>query len=229
MQYSLRALLALTACLALAVGVVTWVARSAGAIEAAGTLVAALALVAAGWFRRRRRHLLVPILLAAGALVLLWFVAVDRSVFFERCEHCDTHAYIVQYRVYGIPLSSSKQFVHGQLLSWIARDLGAPCPHKYERVHLTRHWGLLYCARPKIGIVCCFRDPDRDSYYYRQYREVLSLKARKEPQLGEEFRERVLLQQDMDYLPRFFQELRSAKNKSGSQQAATADGGGARK
>ena len=155
--------------------------------------------------KRRVISLIVIIILLIG----LWFLGVDRSWFVEGCEDCNFSRDIIQYRIFSIPIYEIIVREYYPVYTRVARDLGAPCPHKnHFRWHKHRWWGLCYCARPCInGTFYLSAD---DSWYNDELVAKVKAKAIADPEFGAGFRQRVLYNHDWDYWNRFKAELLSS-------------------
>jgi hypothetical protein len=185
--------------------VCAFAARNSDAYAAIGMALAFLALLLASLIGQASPFRKARIALWLVAVMLFWFAAIDRSVFIERCRGCDIHHFTDEYRLLGVSLIASKHNEHSDFFARIARDLGKPCVHEYERGHLVRLWGLLYPARPRIGITCCL-DGGEDDYDTRLKPYLLEM-AKQRPELAEEFHQRVLKEQDYEYLKELFADL----------------------
>lgn len=158
----------------------------------------------------KRRIILAVVALIAPTLV--WFLAVDFSVFHESCPDCHSDRDIGQYRVFGYPVREDI-FEHPSSIERVSADLDVPCSHaNRERWHANRLWGLCICACPcHRGIV---RLSDDLSWYDEHaVAEVKSLAAAN-PGLAEEFRSRVLVEHDLDYWRAFMDKLRGANENA---------------
>jgi hypothetical protein len=200
LRFSLRALLGLTA----VVAVFFSIGSSVGYIEATGALVAILLLTystkAAGDGRT-----------ASAARVLgiavLWMTAVDVSWFREECQDCHLDLDMLHFRVYGVSMARIQHAEYGIVICRIAQDLGNPCPHRFERWHMTRYWGMFLPARPHFtGIVRLVGD-EPPSWYDEETTRILRRRVRASPELAEEFYARVIISHDRDYLRRFIRGL----------------------
>jgi hypothetical protein len=152
---------------------------------------------------------------AVAALGLLWFVAVDECGITELCNHCRSERHLRQYRVFAFVTSETVD-EYRTPVSLIAQDLGAPCPHEYERVPVYRMWGLLYyiSAGP-----CGLFGLAGEDWYDEHAAGIVRSRGQACPELAEEFRRRVLLDHDPEYSSRFIDELREAKaGKQGTAQ-----------
>jgi hypothetical protein len=200
-RLTMRELFALVAAAALCASA----ARNCGRLAAVGIGCAAVC----GWlaYRESRHRWLrdARILLLPSAVLLFWFAAVDRQISLVRCPHCDSHYFAFQYRIVGIPLATTRQNEHGDLLAKIARDLGKPCVHDYQQRPLVRRWGLLLTERQADGMTCCLGiGPD----YAAQVRPKVLALARSHPEVAQEFHRRVLLEKDYQYLRKLCARLR---------------------
>ena len=97
------------------------------------------------------------------AAVILWFSVIDFSVSRDWCIQCQEHRYIQEFRFCGMPIWTTYGEFHENVLGRFRTDLGFPCKHNFDRMHLVRAWGLMYCARPCSGGICCLID-DPDFY-----------------------------------------------------------------
>jgi hypothetical protein len=178
-------------------------ACSTGYVEASGTAVAIGMMGLAIRWPRRGRLILLRAAVGMLALGVLWFVAVDRSLFVENCGCCHTSWYISQYRVYGVPIRE-ETITYQTTFARIAEDLGVPCPHELRRWHKYRFWGLLHCASPAISGTLRLDGPD---WYDERKAQVVRLMARSDPDSAEEYRQRVLLNFDQPYWRRFLPDV----------------------
>lgn len=222
LQFRLGSLFLVTAMVAVCFSV----ACTAGLMEALGTAAAMAILVAARRCRRGGMFYLDTLLISAPALGLLWLVAVDRSRFLEECDYCRSRSDVTRYRVLGITVSETRH-ERPTLRSRVAEDLGAPCPHSYQRRHQHRWWGLVYCARPPIRDSSIrdssikdssIRETDQrsaDQWYSRPIARIVRSIGRQRPELSEEFRRKVLFDHNLQYWRRFVEELEQAKASHG--------------
>jgi hypothetical protein len=203
-QYSLRGLFAFTTVVAIYFSI----AYTVGYIEASGTLMAGALLVSAAMCRHWGRW---P--LGVLGIGLLWFVAMDRSVFFEHCDDCDLIRYRVQIRVFHIPVAE-KTMECNTLISRIAEDLGEPCAHRFQGYQKYRFWGLIYPAYPCIDGID--RLTAEEDWYDDQAREFVRTKASTSPSSAKEFSRRAIFGHDYVYRWTFIDELKqsfSCRNK----------------
>lgn len=137
------------------------------------------------------------ILLVLLLVTILWFLAVDASLFIETCKDCFFYREDLQYRLFTFPIFK-KEFVQLSSILMVSRDLGVVCEHpNLDRWHKTRVWGLIFCGFPCIkGITFLAWDPN--SYDERVTNRLKSL-AESNPQLPQEFQQRVLKKHDMEY------------------------------
>ena len=188
------------------VAVCLFAARKSDWISGLGLFIAYVVAVVAmrlpHWpFRRLVRYACLAI-----AFTIAWFASVDRYSAFERCRFCDSHHNTREYRLLGVPISNAKLGEHGDLWARMASDLGKPCSHEYARYPLTREWGLVYCARPCIGITCCFGQ--LNGYDPQRRQRVIRLR-REHPEAADEFSEwlRTGWEKDYAWLKTFYQRL----------------------
>ncbi len=213
-QFSLRSLLVFTAVVAAYFSM----GCSVGFIEASGTLIASLLMMAAWRWRRRGAWGVVRLLLGIAAVAVLWMVAVDWSWFVERCDDCWLDRDILQIRVYRVPVAETTR-EYG-VLHLVARDLGVPCSHNHVvRWHKYRFWGLIYPAWPCISGTLRLSGED---WYDDAITEIVRAKAKESPGLAEEFRRRVLVDHDRQYLFAFLAELRKSRMKETSHPSKPA-------
>ncbi len=189
------------------------IACNVGSVEVAGTLAAVLLMLFALRWRRAGALLVVRILIGAVAVALLWLVAVDLSRFREECEDCWLDRDIWQVRVYGIPIHEWT-CEHG-IVPRIASDLGVRCQHlRSSRVHLTRLWGLVYPARPCF---CGIIRLSGDNWYDDATAQMVRAKGSSSPALVDEFRQKVLVAYDQQYLTGFLAKLKQSQTTSTDQ------------
>ena len=145
---------------------------------------------------------IVKLFLSVVILIVLWFIAIDKSWFIEGCENCLYHRDVIKYRFFTIPIYEHSSETHTPV-EIIAQALGSPCPHKnwYVR-HKYRWWGLVFCVCPCESGTTGF-NYDIESWYHASLREKLREASERNPTLGEEFRQRVVYKNDWDYWSRF--------------------------
>jgi hypothetical protein len=205
-QLSIRGLFAVLT----AAAVCALVLRQCGWIESLGV---GAALVLAGLVIRLRGREHSPMLrVGCGVLagLILWVVGVDFSRFREGCDYCHSHWDLAEYRVFGCVVHTWKGANHSPTLSRIADDLGAPCPHEVTRWHKWRLWGIVFYASPFHNGTCCISD---GGWYDERQRAVVRSLAQQYPDLGPEFRERVLLNRDYAFLQKFYANLAIASQQ----------------
>ena len=210
--------------LAAVVAVYFAIACNVGYIEASGTVAAVLFTVFALRWRRRGILLLVRILIGATAAALLWLVAVDLSWFRDRCEDCWLDRDIWQVRVYGMPVYERTR-EHG-ILHRVAEDLGVRCPHQHSsHDYLRRYWGLVYPAYPCFNGILRLSGED---WYDDAAAEIVRARGKSSPALAEEFRQKVLVAHDWQYLANFRAKLQQSQsgNTTQPQPPPTAKPGG---
>jgi hypothetical protein len=150
---------------------------------------------------------------AIGAVVVViglaaaWMLGVDESEFFEKCPDCGHYEEEFQLRLLTMPVRSTRWADQGTI-ERLARDLGSPCSHpQLGRWHKHRNWGLLICACPcENGITHLILGS--------WYTERFAMKARalscSNPELGAEFKRRVLVGGDLGYYHEFAHSLEMA-------------------
>ena len=198
--FSLRALLMLTVLIAFCALMI----RTSDWIAALGFAVSASLLIGAvlpGFWTSRGGG----INLIRGGLILLaavigWFCIVDFSYWCEWCDHCTQHRYVHEYRVCGFPVWLRRGPNHVDELARLRSDLGVQCDHEYDRQHLVRAWGLVYPARPCIGITCCVTDPE---YYDDQVSQNARQFADENPDAAQRLCEHIINNEDYDEMHNF--------------------------
>ena len=119
-----------------------------------------MSLATACWLLPRFRwHRLARIGLAIVATAALWLAAIDYVTYRNGCIHCWSHTIHGDLRIFHQPIWSWQDPDHLPEFRLIAEDLGAPCPHEYERWERLRMWGLIYPGTSRMGI-CCLTDGD---------------------------------------------------------------------
>jgi len=196
------------------------IARLCGWVESLGVGIAFVLAVVAVWVRGVPYSRLIRVTSGILAALCLWFVGVDWSWFINRCPHCASHWNVAEVRVFGLAIHTSNGPDHCPSLRLIAEDLGAPCPHEYARWHKWRLWGLVFPGPPFHNGTCCISGGDW--YEHSDNRDVVRSMARQNPQLGPEFRRRVLLGHDHLYAQKFYADVKAAANPMGSATVAAA-------
>lgn len=139
-------------------------------------------------------------------VIFIWFVGVDKSWFLETCDDCGFQRDIIQYRLFTMPITENVS-EDEEIIGRIARDLGAPCPHRsIQRFHKHRWWGLCFCACPCINGT--FGLSGDDSWYDEAVVEKLKGLTVSNPKIGEEFRQRAIYDGEVNFRWRFMRELR---------------------
>lgn len=149
--------------------------------------------------------------LVIGLLVVLvlsiWFLAVDRSWFVEKCPACGYRRDVIQVRVFSLPIHQQTDDLV-TLLQKIAVDVGVECEHRNRtRFHKHRYWGLWICAYP------CINGTDGIVADISWYDEVAAAKVREmvriNPSLRDEFAERVLKNHDWEFWRSFVERVKA--------------------
>ena len=134
------------------------------------------------------------------ALIILWFLAVDMSMFVEDCEDCSYGKDIFAFRICTLPIY---QIVHTyeSPKAYFAEKLGVPCLHKrVNRWHRQKWWGLLFCYRPCHRSIYRLSSSDNEKEGYKRFiDENIKRLLEANPALPAEFKQRVLVDHDMDY------------------------------
>jgi len=201
-RFSLRSILLFAAVSAL--GFVT--ARNSDWISGLGIVLAFVIAYVAYALPTFRLRTWIRAGLIVAACAVTWMSAVDCLTCLESCDKCGIHHRTTEYRLLGLPLTRLKHDAHGDFLCRIAADLGKPCHHQYSRMPITRFWGLLYCARPCMCVMCClyYKDNYNDKFHDR----VLKF-GRAHPESADEFHAKLLAgaEKDPDYLRAFIRRL----------------------
>jgi hypothetical protein len=143
--------------------------------------------------------------------LLLWFFAIDVSLYVEQCNDCLLQRTSKELRIFTIPVYKNIQN-HQSIAGYIANELGIPCEHKhFTREHRKRWWGLIICTRPCIQGIYVLTNGDISDY------KILSNKIKSasndNTKLKEVFKRRVLIDHDRNYLKRFVEELENDELK----------------
>jgi len=182
-----------------------FIARQCGWIESLGVGLAFILAAIAFQLRANQHTQPIRWIAGIGAIIVIWAVGVDWSVFKEGCDQCRSHWNVFEFRFFGLPAYQWHGQDHSPTLRRIAEDLGAPCPHRFHRIHLIRAWGLVYPS-PCISGTCCL---DEGDWYDDKQRALARMLAERDPELGPEFRRRVLLGRDFVYLKKFYSDLKA--------------------
>jgi hypothetical protein len=213
-QFTLRTLFLFTTLVA----VYCSITCSVGYEEATGVMLALLlALIAVRW-RGRGIFTAIRVLLALAAIGIFWMVAVDRSWVREVCSDCLLDRDILQYRLFRMPVHEEVVGEHSIDNCRIALDLGMPCQHRFQRVLMTRYWGLFLPADPS------FRGTVRlagNEWYDDCMAEIVRAKGRETPGLAEEFHQKVIVEHDWNYSWAFFDDVIRRKESGNQRQTQT--------
>ena len=98
----------------------------------------------------------------------------------------------------------------------VARDLGSPCPHSVmicRKIH--RYWGL--CIQTSNATASVTGFTDEYSWYDDETQKRIKSLAVANPDLGKEFLQRVIYDDDWDYWHRFSNELLDGKGIKGGE------------
>jgi len=157
----------------------------------------------------KRNKLIIVAFIVAG-FVVIWFVAIDWSYFEEGCGNCLYHKSVYQYRVLGIPIHEKTTEYHS-VIELVAQDLGVPCQHRgYYRTHRQRWWGLCYCRRPCIMGTTHIAS-DQEFWYTAEIKKTAKAMISENPAVGEEYRQRVVIEHDWEYWRNFVKRLKRDK------------------
>jgi hypothetical protein len=195
------------------------VARQCGWVEAVGVGLAFVLTAVA--IRLRGVPYSTVIRRAAGILaaLIVWGVGVDWSVYIERCERCHSDWVVQEYRLFGRAVWSKRHDDPNDAMRLIAEDLGTPCPHDLSRWHKWRLWGLIVPARPFHNGITGLTGP---RWYDNQMREIVRSRGRQRPELGIEFRDRVLINHDYVYWRKFCADLQAVASAPAAASTTTA-------
>lgn len=205
MQFSLRRLFLLLSMVATCSAVF----RVTGWVETAGFAAAIFLAAASVLLPRFRWHGIARFGLATVAAATLWMAAVDYVTYRKGCIHCDSHALHGDFRVFHQPIWGWQGQDHFPYYRLIAEDLGAPCPHDYERIERMRLWGLLLWTGQCP--LCCI---DFGDWYKDSLRERVREMGASDPKLAAVFRDEVCLRHNWAYAKQFISELEAADAKS---------------
>jgi hypothetical protein len=154
----------------------------------------------------RRVNMVVRFIASLLAAVLMWFSVVDFSVSRDWCTECGEHRYIQEFRVCGIPIWTTYGEFHENVLGRFRTDLGFPCKNNFDRMHLVRAWGLLYCARPCSGGTCCLiGDPD---YYSEDVSKLARQFASENPSEASALYKVIVEEMNYDAMHKFITRLK---------------------
>lgn len=154
--------------------------------------------------KKRRKYTILAA--SAVAVLLVWFLGVDRSWFVEDCPSCGFSRDILQFRIFSIPVHE-RVWEHTTLIQRVAQDLDTACAHpKFERWHKCRWWGLCICAYPRISGI--YRIGGDMSWYDGAAAGRAKKLAEANPSLRDEFAKRVLQERDMGYWKTFCEQLK---------------------
>lgn len=130
-------------------------------------------------------------------VIVVWFVAIDKSYFVETCNDCFWRKNIVKYRLFHIPLSQ-RITERDSLISKVAYELEVPCQHLHiQHFYKQRWWGLVFCYCPcESGIDGLFSDEQQA--FEGIHSKIKSL-VEDDPNLPDEFKQRVLVEHDIEY------------------------------
>ncbi|MHC4721366.1 MAG: hypothetical protein ACYS6I_01520 [Planctomycetota bacterium] len=137
------------------------------------------------------------ILLFLLLVTIFWFLAVDASLFIETCRDCFFYREDLQFRLFTFPIFK-KEFVQLSSIIMVARDLGVACEHpNLKRWHKTRMWGLIFRGFPCINGTTVIAWDSKS--YDKGVTDRLNSLVESDPQLPQEFQQRVLIERDMEY------------------------------
>jgi len=137
----------------------------------------------------------------AATLILisfLWFIGITESAYYEVCTRCDSRRITVETRGFGVLISTRFHSERETFDARIANDLGVPCPHSFVRALVARWRGLLLPTVDQNLPSRLFYDTPK--WYKKNASAIVAGLKSKNPALPQEFRERVLLKRDYEYL-----------------------------
>ena len=131
---------------------------------------------------------------AASALLVAWFLGVDSCRDVETCLDCRQMRAIDRVRIATVSIRRCERDAPS-LITLVADDLGAPCPHdRASRYRARRRLGLLIAVESDPVLI-----PLHRPWYPPCAREGLRALADDEPGLPAAFRRRVLKGHDWAY------------------------------
>jgi hypothetical protein len=142
-----------------------------------------------------------------AAMVCIWFAAVDWARHIGWCEHCGSYKVTQTFRFYRMPLWPY-QHVHEDDAALIAADLGTPCIHEFQPRLWIKAWGLLYLSPRAAGTLSLSNGP------YSDIQPYVRAMAVENPELGEEFRQKVFVEQDQQYYRQFMDEIYARQERA---------------
>lgn len=184
--------------------------------EVALAALAVILVAAAGAWCLRRRHFVVgTAVLAILGLVVCWMLFVDLSLFVESCPDCHLYHDVLQFRVLGIPVHEIIRPADATFAR-VAEDLGHPCPHRFQRWHKVRLWGLVYARWPNINGITRLTGGDEredgvDTWYDDRAAAIVRAAGKSTAGLGDEFFRRACLDKDWCYLWKFMDAVRAKR------------------
>ena len=149
------------------------------------------------------KRILYSLSILAG-LSLFWFLAVDKSWFVVTCKECFYNRDVIQYRIFTFPVHS-KVREHNSTITFVAEELGVSCSHEnLERRLKYRWWGLLFCYPRHSGTT---GTGGLEDSYKKQIRTNLKELIDIDPNLPETFKQRVLIEHDLEYWKKLSEKL----------------------
>lgn len=168
--------------------------------QAALLVIIAIATAIAGLEIRKysRLRAIAPVSWIVAAM-MFWFASVDRYATIEFCQQCPIHHFQYDYRFLGLSIYVRVIDEHDALVSLCASDLGRPCHHKYQSFALARRWGLFYYSGYSSCMCCLVSDEN----YNKALRQRIADQGRTQPNLKNEFYDRVVVGRDWKFLHSF--------------------------
>ena len=112
----------------------------------------------------------------------------------------------IETDVFGMPVSVWHGLDIEAFPARIGRDLGVPCPHSYDIRHLqVRYRGLILPGTDSGILLTYYGVPE---WYERNDSRIIDAIKAKNPNLPQEFRDRVWLNPDYDYFMQLVETLK---------------------
>lgn len=161
-------------------------------------------------------------LMGMGSVVLgaTWFLGVDRSAYEGYCPDCGFQARVTRYRLFALAIKENTAEFH-TAKEQVARDLGAPCPHReYGFVHVERLWGLIHCAAPCDGSLRRLSVGGLE-WYSDDIRRAAQNVAAEDPTAGAQFLQRAIFEHDRIFWHEFANALERAAQERTESDSGT--------
>lgn len=152
------------------------------------------------------------LILVITVMCVCWFLFIDWVWLIEGCEDCGYQRFVLQYRVYGVPVSQ-RVIEYRTSLQEVAEDLGVPCAHLASYRYLKQRWWGLAVPRNQ-GIAGTVRIAVDESPYNSEQREIVRAMARDNPGVAREFYQKVMVERDRTYWDRFWDSIADTQPSS---------------